>query len=176
MRGLIGLFLLVVEAPADTEGDGMGRTYAEKLKDPRWQRRRLEILEAGGWKCSECGDAKSTLHVHHGTYVKGRDPWDYPDDFLRVLCESCHGEMELALLSLGCNVALLSLPKTRALASVATALLNVDDNDADHIERASCLSLGHAIAAICRFANESVETDRAVVEMLRDRSEAANNG
>jgi len=65
-------------------------SYAEKLKDPRWQKKRLEILERDWWMCCECGDNESTLHVHHTTYKKGKDPWDYPNHQLITLCEECH--------------------------------------------------------------------------------------
>lgn len=69
-------------------------TYAEKLKDPRWQERRLKILEAAGWKCSEpCCEFRNenpTLHVHHKVYIRGLDPWEYEDWALQVLCEKCH--------------------------------------------------------------------------------------
>jgi hypothetical protein len=65
-------------------------TYAEKLKDPRWQKRRLEVLESAGWKCSSCERSDATLHVHHRRYVGGREPWEYEDDELESLCEHCH--------------------------------------------------------------------------------------
>lgn len=64
--------------------------YADLLKDPRWQRKRLEVLQRAGWMCEECGDHTTTLHVHHRQYLKGRNPWDYPDELLQVLCEKCH--------------------------------------------------------------------------------------
>jgi len=66
------------------------RTYWEKLKDPRWQKIRLEVLGAEKFCCEVCGDSESTLHVHHGYYRKGAEPWDYPTDSLHALCESCH--------------------------------------------------------------------------------------
>lgn len=67
-------------------------TYSEKLRDPRWQKRRLEVLERDGWKCTACGDASKTLHVHHRYYVSDRDPWFYPPWALQSLCEECHDE------------------------------------------------------------------------------------
>jgi glutaredoxin len=67
-------------------------SYSEKLKDPRWQRKRLETLNTAGWKCTSCGRTKRTLHVHHLRYVPGRDPWDYADSDLEVICELCHQE------------------------------------------------------------------------------------
>lgn len=66
------------------------KSYGQKLQDPRWQRRRLEILERDKFECIECGDAESTLHVHHKYYVRGRDPWEYDGDALSTLCERCH--------------------------------------------------------------------------------------
>ena len=72
------------------KGKSMGKTYGEKLRDPQWQRMRLKVMERDGWACQKCGDATSTLHVHHTYYVSGRDPWNYPTGALVVLCESCH--------------------------------------------------------------------------------------
>ena len=68
----------------------MGKTYKEKLKDPRWQKKRLKILDRDEWVCQECYDSDSTLHVHHRYYSSGKDPWDYPDSALVTLCEACH--------------------------------------------------------------------------------------
>lgn len=65
-------------------------TYAERLKDPRWQRRRLEILQRADFTCEQCGSKDRTLHVHHLLYRKGAMPWEYEDHELRSLCEPCH--------------------------------------------------------------------------------------
>lgn len=66
------------------------KTYSEKLKDPRWQRKRLEILQRDNFCCQSCNDAEKTLHVHHVFYQKGRDPWDYSNCDLITLCDDCH--------------------------------------------------------------------------------------
>lgn len=66
------------------------QTYAEQRLDPRWQKRRLEIMARDKFACRECEDKKSTLNVHHRYYVAGRSPWMYPDFALVTLCESCH--------------------------------------------------------------------------------------
>jgi hypothetical protein len=66
------------------------KSYSEKLKDPRWQKKRLEILQRDGFNCCICGDENSTLHVHHRYYINGRDPWDYDDNILTTLCDGCH--------------------------------------------------------------------------------------
>jgi hypothetical protein len=67
-------------------------TYIEKLKDPRWQRKRLQILERDNWTCRSCGDNQGTLHVHHMLYIKNLDPWDYKDGAYQTLCDYCHEE------------------------------------------------------------------------------------
>ena len=66
-----------------------GRAYADMLKDPRWQRKRLEIMQRDGWKCRKCGDERSTLHVHHVKYLCAL-PWECPDGDMLTLCEACH--------------------------------------------------------------------------------------
>ena len=75
-------------------GDMNQKTYAEKLKDPRWQKRRLQILERDGWACVKCGEKEKTLHVHHWWY-RG-EPWEAPDDALSTVCVDCH-ELDYAL-------------------------------------------------------------------------------
>ena len=71
----------------------MSTTYWEQLKDPRWQQKRLEILNRDGWRCQECGDTKHTLHVHHRRYERGKAPWEVGNEHLVVLCESCHAQV-----------------------------------------------------------------------------------
>lgn len=66
--------------------------YAEKLKDPRWQKKRLEIFERDKWTCQKCGVTDKTLAVHHLKYDGDKDPWDYPKSWLATLCEDCHAD------------------------------------------------------------------------------------
>lgn len=66
-------------------------SYSDLLRDPRWQRKRLEVMSAAGFACIQCGDTETTLNVHHTHYVKGRKPWEYDASELRCLCEPCHG-------------------------------------------------------------------------------------
>ena len=69
----------------------MGKqSYSEKLLDPRWQKRRLEILNRDGFKCRSCCDGSKTLHVHHLRYDNSLEPWEYEDDDLVTLCADCH--------------------------------------------------------------------------------------
>lgn len=64
--------------------------YSEKFKDPRWQRKRLEVLKRDDFTCLACRSTKKQLHVHHCYYVSQRDPWDYSTSSLLTLCEECH--------------------------------------------------------------------------------------
>ena len=71
-------------------------SYADKLKDPRWQKKRLQILERDEFTCRDCGAKDKTLHVHHCHYDR-RDPWEMEDSLLLTLCEDCHesrGDLE----------------------------------------------------------------------------------
>jgi hypothetical protein len=65
-------------------------TYQEQIKDPRWQKKRLEILSRDEFTCHECGDTESTLHVHHLFYDFGKMIWEADDRHLITLCSSCH--------------------------------------------------------------------------------------
>jgi len=66
------------------------QTYYEKLKDPRWQRKRLEVMERADFKCQDCGENEHTLNVHHRYYIAKREPWQYPDWCFLCLCKKCH--------------------------------------------------------------------------------------
>jgi hypothetical protein len=66
------------------------QTYSEKLKDPRWQKVRLKVMERDEFKCRDCGAETKTLQVHHCAY--SGEPWDIHKSFLLTLCDSCHAE------------------------------------------------------------------------------------
>ena len=67
--------------------------YSEKLKDPRWQRLRLEIFERDGFRCRLCHHDKHTLHIHHIEYAAGVEPWNSERTDLLTLCAHCHGNV-----------------------------------------------------------------------------------
>jgi len=70
-------------------------TYGERLRDPRWQKKRLQTLNEANWSCEICGDEKEELHVHHKFYFKDKDPWEYAYSDLQCLCDTCHGLIHL---------------------------------------------------------------------------------
>lgn len=69
--------------------------YFNKLKDPRWQAKRLFIFERDKFECVSCGSKDKTLTVHHNYYEQNKNPWEYPDDSLMTLCEDCHKEAQI---------------------------------------------------------------------------------
>lgn len=64
--------------------------YLQKLKDPRWQKKRLQIFERDNWTCQKYGNKNKTLAIHHRLYLNNREPWDYSDDLLITLFVECH--------------------------------------------------------------------------------------
>ena len=65
--------------------------YKERFKDPRWQKKRLEILDRDDWKCRSCLSKDETLNVHHMTYDNDiENPWEYDNGNLITLCDYCH--------------------------------------------------------------------------------------
>lgn len=68
-------------------------SYADKLKDPRWQKKRLEVMERDGFACRDCGEKSKTLHVHHCIYERG-GPWNTTPMYLLTLCHDCHETRE----------------------------------------------------------------------------------
>lgn len=63
--------------------------YRKLLKDPRWQKKRLEILERDNFTCRDTGATDEELHVHHCWYARGA-PWETPNEYLLTLCASAH--------------------------------------------------------------------------------------
>jgi|GEM_PF-2580260 len=65
----------------------------EDLKNPKWQRTRLEIMQRDNWSCTKCGEKEKPLNVHHIRYIEGRKPWEYCSSDLETICENCHSTL-----------------------------------------------------------------------------------
>lgn len=68
----------------------MAISYSEKLRNPLWQKKRLDILNRDNFTCQVCSDTETELHIHHKEYINGRKPWEYEDDNFQTLCKHCH--------------------------------------------------------------------------------------
>lgn len=77
--------------------EAMSKSYSEKLKDPRWQKKRLEILERDKYICQECDIRWTEMHVHHKYYKRNTEPWEYDGDALVSLCDNCHRQTHYQL-------------------------------------------------------------------------------
>ena len=70
-------------------------TWSEKLRDPRWQKLRLEVMQRDDWKCVICDDRRNHLNVHHIVYTRHNpNPWGYNPATLQTLCKTCHEERQ----------------------------------------------------------------------------------
>lgn len=67
--------------------------YKEQMNDPRWVERSREIMKRDNFTCQLCGKNHVRLNVHHIRYIKGKDYWDYPDELLMTVCETCHAKI-----------------------------------------------------------------------------------
>jgi 5-methylcytosine-specific restriction endonuclease McrA len=110
-------------------------TYSEKLRDPRWQKKRLEVMERDGWRCLDCSSENKQLQVHHCVYSK--EPWDVDPKYLMTLCEDCHTErqwlehdakMMIGQISRGSNIQRLG----KIVAGLAQACYATPDNGRNH--------------------------------------------
>jgi hypothetical protein len=73
------------------------RSYSDKLRDGRWQLKRIEAMSRDNMACCECHRPAScgvTLNVHHRFYKRVANPWDYELNWLETLCEDCHDKRE----------------------------------------------------------------------------------
>lgn len=62
--------------------------YLEKLRSPKWQKKRLEILSRDNFTCQYCKDTETELQIHHLEY--NGEPWNVSNDKLVTLCRNCH--------------------------------------------------------------------------------------
>jgi hypothetical protein len=144
----------------------MAKTYWEKLKDPRWQKKRLEALQASDFACEVCYNDEQTLHVHHKEYFKGREPWDYEVSQLAVLCEVCHAEQHESddPLKVVCSFLPLDGPYSRSnVAAFVAGLAGQDMPPNFEVEYFA----GFAADNILRTYTTDLETMRRIASMAR---------
>lgn len=106
-----------------------------------WQKKRLEIMQRDNFACVSCGSTEKMLNVHHKTYRKGAEPWDYDDDNFITYCQDCHGgvheEKDFLMMYID------TYEKMRSLATIAYFC------DAEHIR------LAQVVCAISQMEKET---------------------
>lgn len=151
------------------------QTYADKLKDPRWQKKRLEIFLRDNWTCKTCGDTKTELTVHHKEYKQDLEPWEYEDSFLETKCVNCHeqhhdisGGFHIANALDEKNDEMESLARTKnTMIGVPTGFKDFDTifgglHESELIVLASCPRMGRTELAVNLAKNASLN-DHPVV-------------
>lgn len=66
---------------------------SKELKSEEWINKRKTILQRDGFACCACGAFGKTLNVHHLSYEKDREYWDYPNSNFVTLCKDCHSKL-----------------------------------------------------------------------------------
>jgi hypothetical protein len=102
--------------------------YLQKLRDPKWQKKRLDVMSHHDFCCEICGDSESTLHVHHKQYLKNYEPWEYDVKQLSCVCENCHKNTHDLSdeLSFCCSFLPLDGPNNRSeIAAIIAGILGV---------------------------------------------------
>jgi hypothetical protein len=104
----------------DETQDNIHKTYSQKLKDARWQKKRNFILIRAHNRCEDCWSTDN-LEIHHCYYMYGFEPWEYPFDSLRCLCRNCHEKRGLTEQILRGNLASLKTNELNSLIDLITS-------------------------------------------------------
>lgn len=113
--------------------------YSAKLLDPRWQKKRLKVLERDEFTCQICGATDKTLHVHHSHYRTDADgPWDYADASLVTVCNDCHegehenfSDIQKSLFEVVCNAGFSTAERQLFLVGSLNLLSGMSRDDMD---------------------------------------------
>lgn len=137
--------------------------WKDQYKHPNWQKKRLEALEAHGFKCMRCEGAEKQLQVHHKAYIKGRRVWDYTVDELLVLCDECHQDAHFGKDVLN-EILLRSDAQYLDCAALLFNFCGASVHPEDEIERGlkeyneALLNIGTFARCICDFDPRDLET------------------
>lgn len=67
--------------------------FNDQYKDPRWEKKRIEIYRRDYWHCRKCGNTNIKLEAHHLYYQRDLMLWEYDNDSLVTLCTKCHNDI-----------------------------------------------------------------------------------
>jgi len=114
-------------------------SYASKLEDARWKNKSMVVKQRAENKCEDCRSAKN-LEAHHSYYQQRFlefEPWEYPLDSFRCLCNSCHKERHKEEIRIRAHLSSYStetLNKLRASLSSSSYWLDGIDNVTELLE------------------------------------------
>lgn len=103
--------------------------WLDRYKDPRWQKKRLEILQRDNWKCKICECNDETLHVHHNWYEKDLELWEYSDNCYETLCEECHGVLHDVIISNLSNIRKILYTSNISNKTIFSLITHLKEND-----------------------------------------------
>ena len=129
-------------------------SYHDLLRHPKWQRKRLEIMQRAEFKCERCGARDPMLAIHHSYYEKGCPPWGYPDSSLHCLCERCHEYAQLMMTALHRQIGRLSIDDIERLLGYGKGLEIRRDSNAEI--RVHSLNLADGVADVFRVRSADV--------------------
>jgi len=102
--------------------------FFENYRDPRWQKKRLEVMERDGFGCVNCGERGRELHVNHKFYRDQLKPWEYENCELETLCDNCHKRATAAQRELRSDLCLLSSAHLNELRGHVLGMVLEDDS------------------------------------------------
>lgn len=109
--------------------------YAQQIKHPNWQKKRLEVLGENGFQCENCGSKDDELHAHHPLYKRGAMIWQYDVSELECLCGKCHKDAHAIDDQLKKKIALLSPYHKNKLLGYCDSMLGpeIHSNEKEYI-------------------------------------------
>lgn len=71
--------------------------YRKKLNTGQWDAFRKRQYALANFSCAMCRRGGVELNVHHLFYEADREPWEYEDHEVVVLCRDCHEATHIQL-------------------------------------------------------------------------------
>jgi len=137
------------------------QSYYEKLRSPEWQRKRLEIMQRDNFTCMSCGNKEKTLNVHHKTYRKNAEPWDYPDENFVTYCQYCHEEMHMHFDEIKMSV------KDSYAAMILSCLASCDHDALEHMNHVKLAWEGWLRTADAKLNEARIDCVKETIEHLQ---------
>jgi len=110
------------------------------------------MLSKAEFTCQSCSETEETLHVHHKQYFKGRAVWEYSNDELVVLCDSCHRDAHDLTDELKRIVSILPPDGPSSIGDVVAILSGfIDCNGYDFSDKSKDKPYCYAIGKLARF-------------------------